>query len=103
MYSLFLKRFFDLVLSLTALILLSIPLVIVAMLIKTDSKGPILFRQMRAGKDLVPFMVFKFRTMQTSAPKNSPTNSLKDANVYITRVGRILRKLSIDELPQLLN
>ncbi len=103
MYGLFLKRFIDVVLSLIALTFLLVPLSIVAILIKIESKGPVFFRQTRAGRNLVPFRVYKFRTMKTSAPRNSPTNSLKDANMYITRVGRVLRKLSIDELPQLLN
>lgn len=103
MYSLFIKRFLDIVLSLVAFIILLAPLTLVAVLIKLDSRGPVFFRQTRAGKNLVPFRVFKFRTMKTSAPKNSPTNSFKDANTYITRVGKVLRKLSIDELPQILN
>lgn len=103
MYCLFFKRLLDIVLSLTALIALLGPLTLVAIFIKLDSRGPVFFRQTRAGKNLVPFRVYKFRTMKTSAPKNSPTNSFKDANMYITRVGKVLRKLSIDELPQLLN
>ena len=78
-------------------------LIITYVLIKLESPGPALFRQKRYGKDKKIFTVYKFRSMRTTAPRNIPTNDLHDAHAYITRVGRIIRKLSIDELPQLFN
>lgn len=75
---------------------------LVAILIKAESKGPILFRQERIGVDSKPFIIYKFRTMYINAP-NVPTNDMKDCDLYVTKVGSILRKLSIDELPQLIN
>lgn len=103
MYRAFVKRPLDLLFAAILLALLAIPLALVALWIKFDSPGPIFFRHKRAGKNLVPFTVYKFRTMVTHAPANAPTNELRNANTYITRSGRILRKLSIDELPQLIN
>lgn len=103
MYQRFIKRLLDTLSATTFAILLIIPFVLIAICIKLDSKGPVLFKQKRAGKDLKPFKVYKFRTMTTNAPKNCPTNSLSDAHNYITRSGKIMRKLSIDELPQILN
>ena len=78
-------------------------LIITYVLIKLESPGPALFRQKRYGKDKKIFTVYKFRSMRTTAPRNIPTNDFHDAHAYITRVGRIIRKLSIDELPQLIN
>lgn len=103
MYQRFIKRLLDTLSATTFAILLIIPFVLIAICIKLDSKGPVLFKQKRAGKDLKPFKVYKFRTMTTNAPKNCPTNNLSDASNYITRSGKIMRKLSIDELPQILN
>lgn len=74
-----------------------------AIIIRLESPGPALFRQKRYGKDKQPFTVYKFRSMSTQAPKNMPTNDFHDAHTYITQVGRIIRKLSIDELPQFYN
>ena len=78
-------------------------MLLVAAAIRLTSKGPALFRQKRFGKDKQLFTVYKFRTMSTKAPKNMPTNSFTNADSYITPLGGVLRKLSIDELPQLLN
>jgi len=103
MYRKFVKRMLDILFASTFVALLFLPLALLGIWIKLDSHGPILFKQKRAGKDLVPFTVYKFRSMTTDAPKNSPTNSLSNASTYITRSGKILRKLSLDELPQLLN
>jgi len=97
------KRAADLSIAAVSLLLLAPILGIVAILIKIDSKGPVLFKQQRFGKDKTPFMIYKFRTMTTDAPKNAATRELKNASNYITKVGAIMRKLSIDELPQLLN
>ena len=97
----FIKRSFDIFSSLFALILLSPVFLIVAILIKLESKGPIIFKQTRVGKNGKPFSCYKFRSMKITAPKNCPTNELGDNKDYVTRVGRFLRKVSIDELPQL--
>ena len=103
MYEKYIKRLLDIPFASIFIVILLIQFAIIAALIKLDSKGPIFFKQKRAGKNLKPFMVYKFRTMTTNAPKNCPTNNLTNANVYITRLGEIMRKLSIDELPQLIN
>ena len=97
------KRAADFSVAIISLCLLAVLFVVVAILIKADSKGPIFFKQLRFGKDEKPFTIYKFRTMTTDAPKNAATRELQDAASYITKVGKIMRKLSIDELPQLLN
>lgn len=103
MYEKFGKRTLDIAISIVAIIILSIPMLLTALWIKFDSKGPVIFKQPRYGKGREPFTVYKFRTMSISAPSNVATNSLKDGKSHITRSGRIMRKLSIDELPQLFN
>jgi len=102
-YKKFLKRFFDIVFSVIMLIILAIPFVMIAAWIKIDSKGPILFKHTRSGKNRQPFTVYKFRSMSTDAPKYQATNTFLDAGSFITFSGRIMRRLSIDELPQLVN
>lgn len=97
------KRAADIFVAIISILALAFVWVIVAVLVKADSKGPVLFKQQRFGKDKKPFTIYKFRTMTTEAPKNSPTNDLEDASIYITTTGRIMRKLSIDELPQFFN
>lgn len=72
-------------------------------MIKIDSKGPIFFKQKRIGRFRKAFNILKFRTMKLETPKNIPTHMLKNPNAYITRVGNLLRKTSLDELPQLIN
>lgn len=103
MYGKFLKRGLDLLISLVSLIVLSPVLLVIAVLIKLDSKGPVFFRQKRVGRYKRLFMIYKFRTMRFETPGNVPTHLLGGANAYITRVGRFLRKTSLDELPQLIN
>lgn len=103
MYNKFGKRTLDIIIASTALIVFAIPMVLVAIWVKLDSRGPALFKQLRYGKKLVPFRVYKFRTMTTDAPSDMPTNAFKDAGAHITRSGKIMRKLSLDELPQLFN
>ncbi len=103
MYNKFGKRTLDIVLALGALAVFMIPMGLVALWVKIDSKGPALFRQLRSGENRKPFTVYKFRTMATDAPSDMPTNAFKDSHVHITRSGKILRKLSLDELPQLFN
>lgn len=102
MYSYF-KRFFDMVASGAAIVLLSPLMLVLSILIKVTSKGPVLFKQRRIGKDKRSFQIWKFRTMRTDAPKDCPTHLLADPNRYITGVGRFLRKTSLDELPQIFN
>lgn len=97
------KRIGDLIIASLAIVLLLPLLVITYVLTKLESPGPALFRQKRYGKDKKIFTVYKFRSMHTTAPLNVSTNDFHDAHAYITRVGRIIRKLSIDELPQLIN
>ena len=101
MYRRFFKRLLDIVLSLIGLIVLAIPLLIFALIVKLDSPGPVLFWQKRVGIHKETFMMPKFRTMYTSAPANMPTHLLSDPQRWITRSGVWFRKLSIDELPQI--
>jgi O-antigen biosynthesis protein WbqP len=103
MYQQYIKPLFDTA-SATIFIILALPIAgIVAVVIKLYDGGPIVFKQKRFGKHKEPFTVYKFRTMMVEAPKNSPTNSLKNAKSYITPPGKVIRKLSLDELPQLIN
>lgn len=97
------KRLMAIILSLTAIIILSPIMLLIALMIKLDSKGPILFKQKRVGKDKKHFMIYKYRSMYADTPADMPTHLLKDPNAMITKVGKILRKTSLDELPQLFN
>ena len=99
----FFKRCFDIFCSLIAIIVFSLPMLIVAIAIKIDSKGPILFKQERVGKNKKLFKIWKFRSMYTDTDPNAPTHQLGDAKSHITKVGAFIRKTSIDELPQLFN
>jgi len=96
------KRFVDILVSLILLIMLSPLFLIISILIKLNSKGPVFFTQMRIGKNNALFKFYKFRTMRVGTP-NVATDELGDAKSYITSVGKILRKTSLDELPQLIN
>ncbi len=100
---LFVKRTADIILSLMALILLSPIFLIIIIAIKIDSKGPILFKQKRVGIHKKHFNILKFRTMRIDTPKDIPTHLLEKPEQYITRVGKFLRKTSLDELPQIIN
>ena len=97
------KNILDFILSLLALIILLPFFFIFAIIIKLESKGPIFFKQKRIGKDKKNFYIYKFRTMRTDTPKDMPTHMLKNADSYITKSGKIFRKTSIDELPQIIN
>ena len=99
----FLKRFFDIVLSLVAIIVFSWLLIIIAVAIVVEDKGNILFKQKRIGKNKKEFYIYKFRTMTVSTPKDVPTHLLDNPESYITKIGGFLRKTSLDELPQLFN
>ena len=101
MYRNFFKRLIDLLLSGMALLILAVPLLILALIVKLDSKGPVLFWQKRVGLHKEIFLMPKFRSMYTQTPAEVPTHMLSDPDRWITPVGKIYRKLSIDELPQL--
>lgn len=97
----FAKRTFDLIVSLFLIIILSPLLLIIAIAIKCDSKGPVLFKQKRVGKDRKEFNCYKFRSMRSDAPHECPTSILENSEQHITKVGRFIRRFSLDELPQL--
>lgn len=97
------KKIVDFILSLIALIVLSPFFLFLAIWIKFDSPGPVFFRQERIGKNRKNFNIYKFRTMRTDAPKDTPTHLLSDPSIYITKSGNFLRRTSLDELPQLIN
>ena len=103
MYKKFGKRAIDIVLSGIALLILWLPMLIVAIIVKCDSKGPVFFWQKRVGLHKETFMMPKFRSMYTETPANMPTHLLEDPDQWITKAGRILRKTSLDELPQILS
>ncbi len=103
MYRKGIKRILDFVLSLCGIVVLSPLLLLIAVWIKADSRGPVLFRQKRVGKDKEFFSILKFRTMYADTPKDVPTHLLKNPDAMITRSGRFLRRTSLDELPQLFN
>ena len=97
------KRLLDIVLSLMGMIILSPVLLIIILLIKLESEGPILFKQKRVGKNKEYFNILKFRTMRIDTPKDMPTHLLENPDKWITKVGKFLRKSSLDELPQIWN
>ena len=103
MYNKGIKRSIDFVLSLIGSIVLAVPMLVIAILIKMDSPGQVLFKQKRVGRHKSHFMIYKFRTMKTDTPHDAPTHLLQGADSYITKVGAFLRKTSLDELPQLFN
>ena len=97
------KRILDFIISLFALVILIIPFIIIGIVIKLESKGPIFFRQERIGKNKTKFKIYKFRSMRNDTPKDMPTHLFNNAESYITKSGNFLRKTSLDELPQLIN
>lgn len=101
MYKKYIKRAIDVLLSGAGMLVLAIPMAVLAMVVKLDSKGPVLFWQKRVGIHKKTFMMPKFRSMYTETPANMPTHLLSDPSRWITRSGRLMRKLSLDELPQL--
>lgn len=102
-YSKIIKRLIDITLSGLAIVGLSPLLIFLSIWIKLDSPGSVLFKQKRVGRDKVLFNILKFRTMRTDAPHDVPTHLLGNPESYITRSGRLLRKSSLDELPQIFN
>lgn len=98
------KRICDVIFSLIAIIILALPMLIIALLIKIDSpEEPVLFKQIRVGKDNIPFTIFNFRSMSKDAPHQMATENFENPEEYITAVGKVIRKTSLDELPQLFN
>ncbi len=105
MYQHVIKRLIDLILSGIGIIVLALPMLIIAIAIKIDDPGPVLFKQKRVGKKkngkITYFVIWKFRSMKMSTPHDTPTHLLENPDQYITRVGRFIRKTSLDELPQI--
>ncbi len=103
MYINVMKRGMDFLLASIACIILSVPIVILMIVIKLDSRGPVFFKQKRVGRFKKHFNILKFRTMRIDTPSDTPTHLLEKPEQYITRTGRFLRKTSLDELPQIFN
>lgn len=103
MYKRFFKRLIDIVLSFLGIVILALPMLIIGIVVKCDSKGPALFKQKKIGKNKKYFTMLKFRSMRIEAPANAPTHELSDPTKWITKVGSFLRKTSLDELPQIFN
>lgn len=103
MYKRYGKRCIDILISSIGIIIIGWLILIIMILIKSTSKGPVFFRQRRIGKDKTEFHILKFRTMRIDTPKDIPTHLLENPNRYITPIGRFLRKTSLDELPQIFN
>jgi len=103
MYQRFFKRLLDILLSFLGILLLSWLFLIIVIAMKLASPGPILFKQKRVGKGKTHFHILKFRSMRIDTPRDMPTHMLQNPEQYITRVGKFLRKTSLDELPQLFN
>lgn len=103
MYKNFFKRLIDIFLSALAILCLSPVFLILMILIKLDSPGPVFFKQKRVGIHKKHFHILKFRTMRVDTPKDTPTHLLTNTEQWITRTGRFLRKTSLDELPQIIN
>ena len=101
MYKCFFKRLIDIVLSFIGIVLLALPMLILAIIIKVDSPGPVLFKQERIGIHKKTFTILKFRSMPISAPHDTPTHQLQNAEALLSRWQRFMRSASIDELPQL--
>ena len=99
----FFKRTLDIVLSFIGMIVLSPFCLLLVLAIKLDSKGPVLFKQKRIGLHKKHFYILKFRTMRIDTPKDTPTHLLENPEQWITKVGKFLRKTSLDELPQIWN
>lgn len=97
------KRMADIVFSVFGILLLFVPMLIVAIVIRVDSKGPVIFKQQRMGRNAEPFTIYKFRTMKTDAPAEKASRDFLDSDRFITKVGKFLRRTSIDEIPQLFN
>jgi len=103
MYKSFVKRILDLMISFVGILVLALPMLILVVAIKLDSPGPVLFKQKRVGIRKTHFNILKFRTMRIDTPRDMPTHMLDNPEQWITKVGKFLRKTSLDELPQIFN
>lgn len=103
MYKYFFKRMIDIVLSLLGIIILAFPMLIIAIIIKIDSPGPVFFKQKRVAKGKKYFNIIKFRSMPVTVPHDTPTHQLQTNEITLSKWQRFMRKASIDELPQLFN
>jgi O-antigen biosynthesis protein WbqP len=103
MYKSLFKRLIDIVLSGFGIIILAIPMLVIALIIKIDDPGPVLFCQKRVGIHKSYFKLYKFRSMKMDTPHDMPTHMLSNPDQYITKIGKFLRKSSLDELPQIFN
>ncbi len=103
MYKHFFKRLMDVLLSAVGLIVLALPMLIVAIIIKCEDPGPVIFKQKRVGNHKKHFNLYKFRSMRLDTPRDMPTHLLENPEQYILKVGGFIRRTSIDELPQLWN
>ncbi len=103
MYKKFFKRLLDIILSAMGILVLLPVFIILVIVIKIDSPGPVFFKQKRVGVHKKHFGILKFRTMRTDTPKDTPTHLLENPDEWITKVGKLLRKTSLDELPQIFN
>lgn len=101
MYKCFFKRILDIVLSLVGIVVLAVPMLVIAVIIKIDSPGPVFFMQKRIGIHKTYFRIIKFRSMPVTAPHDTPTHMMKNTEDILTPFQKMIRRLSIDELPQL--
>ena len=103
MYKNFFKRFFDIIISLIGITVFSIPAIIIAIIIKFSDGGNVIFVQKRLGKNKKIFKLYKFRSMNVNTPENVPKHLMENPEQYITRIGKFIRKTSLDEIPQFIN
>ena len=103
MYSQFFKRFFDVVFSFVGIVMLGVPMLILIILIKKEDPGPAFFKQKRVGIHKRYFELIKFRSMKLDTPHDIPTHQLENPEQYLLKCGKVMRKYSLDELPQLIN
>ena len=103
MYKHFFKRLFDVLISLIGILVLALPMIIIAIVIKIDSPGPVFFKQKRIAKGKKHFNIIKFRSMPVSVPRDMPTHQLQTNEIKLSKWQTLMRKASIDELPQLFN
>lgn len=103
MYKRVVKRLLDVTMSAIGIIVLALPMLIVAIVIKIDSPGPVFFKQRRIGIHKNEFNIIKFRSMPVTAPHDTPTHQLQNAENFLSKWQRFMRKSSIDELPQMFN
>lgn len=103
MYKHFVKRLLDIILSTIGIIVLALPMLVIAIMVKVDSPGPVLFKQRRIGIHKKEFILLKFRSMPVTAPSNVATHQLDVNAIQMSKFQKAIRRLSVDELPQLYN